>query len=140
MEPRDRIERTMTFHAPPEQVWAALTEPDQLSKWFGDDAEVELRPGGEAVFRWGEIEIRAVVDVVEPPTRFAYRWEPSHAPDGGPTTLVEFTLEEIAGGTRLRLVESGFDALGEESLRENEYGWDDELAQLREHLAARVRA
>lgn len=136
----DRIERTMTFQVSRETVWAALTEPDQISRWFGDDTELDLRPGGDAAFRWGEVEVRATVEVVEPPARFAYRWEPSHAPNGGPTTLVEFTLEEIEGGTRLTLVESGFASLAAGSRRENEYGWDDELSHLREHLASRVGA
>jgi uncharacterized protein YndB with AHSA1/START domain len=140
MEASDRIERTMTFHVPRELVWDAITQPESISKWFGDDTELELNPGGEAVFRWGEIEVRATVDAVEPPSRFSYRWEPSHTPSGGPTTLVEFTLEEIDGGTRLTLVESGFASLGAEARQENEYGWDDELSHLREHLGALVGA
>ena len=78
MKPSDRIERTMTFHVPRELVWDAITQPESISKWFGDDTELELTPGGEAVFRWGEIEVRATVDTVEPPSRFSYRWEPSH--------------------------------------------------------------
>jgi uncharacterized protein YndB with AHSA1/START domain len=136
----DRIERTMTFQVPRELVWEALTDAEAISKWFGDDTEIDLKPGGEAVFRWGEVEVRGTVEAVEPPSRFSYRWEPSHTPTGGPTTLVEFTLEEIAGGTRLTLVESGFADLAAESRQDNEYGWDDELSHLREHLAARIGA
>lgn len=140
MHAGDRIERTMTFHVPREHVWDAITQPESISKWFGVEAEVDLTPGGEAVFRWGEIEVRATVDAVEPPSRFSYRWEPSNTPTGGPTTLVDFTLEEIEGGTRLTLVESGFANLPAESRQENEYGWDDELSHLREYLEARVNA
>jgi uncharacterized protein YndB with AHSA1/START domain len=140
MEANDRIERTMTFHVARELVWDAITQPESISRWFGDDTELELTPGGEAVFRWGEIEVRGKVETVEPPSRFSYRWEPSHTPTGGPTTLVEFMLEEIDGGTRLTLVESGFASLVPESRQENEYGWDDELSHLREFLGARVGA
>src|SRR5919108_249775 len=111
MKLTDRIERVMTFQVPRDDVWAAITEPSEISKWFGDETDLDLTPGGEAVFRWGEIEVRAIVETVEPPARFAYRWEPSHTPTGGPMTLVEFSLEEIAGGTRLTLVELGFAAL-----------------------------
>lgn len=137
---QDTIERTMTFHVQRDAVWAALTEPEQISRWFGDETEIDLRPGGEAVFRWGDVEVRATVEAVDPPKRFAYRWEPSQTPSGGPTTLVEFVLEEIDGGTRLTLVESGFAEFVAESRQENEYGWDDELSHLREHLASSVRA
>ena len=31
----DRIERTMTLDVPRDEVWAAITEPDRISKWFG---------------------------------------------------------------------------------------------------------
>lgn len=128
---QDRIERQMTFQAPRDAVWAALTEPEQIRKWFGNEAELDLRPGGEGVFRWGEVEVRVTVEEVNPPSRFSYRWEPSQTPTGGPTTLVEFELEEIQGGTRLSLVESGFESLSAESRQENEFGWDEELGDLR---------
>lgn len=131
MKLQDRIERQMTFQAPRDAVWAALTEPEQISKWFGNEAELDLLPGGEGVFRWGEVEVRVTVEEVNPPSRFSYRWEPSQTPTGGPTTLVEFELEEIPGGTRLSLVESGFESLPPESRQENEFGWDEELGDLR---------
>jgi uncharacterized protein YndB with AHSA1/START domain len=136
----DRIERTMTFQVPREDVWAAITEPDQISKWFPNEAELDLRPGGDGVFRWGDTEVRVTVETVDPPALFAYRWHPGQAQTGGPTTLVEFRLDEIPGGTRLTLAESGFAALLPESWQENEYGWDDELGHLREFLASRVSA
>lgn len=135
---QDRIERQMTFPAPRGEVWSAITEPEQISKWFGTHAELELRPGGEGAFKWGEIEVRVTVEEVSPPSRFSYRWEPSQVPSGGPTTLVEFELEEIEGGTRLLLVESGFASLPEESRRENEAGWDEELGHLQKYLLEEV--
>jgi uncharacterized protein YndB with AHSA1/START domain len=132
----DRIERQMTFEVSREEVWAAITEADQLARWFGSHAELDLRPGGQGAFRWEELGITTAITVeaVEPPERFAYRWEPGGATKGGPTTLVEFTLEEIPGGTRLTLVESGFAAFPPESRRGNEFGWDEELAELRDLL------
>ena len=77
---------------------------------------------------------------VERPARFAFRWEPGGANEGGPTTLVEFRLEEIQGGTRLTLVESGFSRFGIESRQGNEYGWDSELGELRTFLLERAAA
>jgi uncharacterized protein YndB with AHSA1/START domain len=132
----DRIERRMTFEVPRAEVWAALTEPEQLGRWFGSSAELDLRPGGEGAFHWEHLDVttRVTVEEVEPPERFSYRWEPGGASEGGPTTLVEFTLEEIPGGTRLTLVESGFAAFPSESRQGNEFGWDAELGELRELL------
>jgi uncharacterized protein YndB with AHSA1/START domain len=137
---QDRIERQMTFPAPREDVWAAITEPDQISRWFGTETELDLRPGGQGVFRWDKTEVRVTVEEVDPPSRFSYRWEPSQTPSGGPTTLVQFQLEEVEGGTRLSLVESGFANLPAESRRENEFGWDEELGNLRVYLLEQVSA
>lgn len=140
MSVQDRIERQMTFPTSRHEVWAAITEPEQISKWFGVEAELVLRPGGEGSFRWDDVEVRVTVEEVSAPSRFSYRWEPSQTPSGGPTTLVEFELEEIEGGTRLTLVESGFAALPAESRRENEFGWDEELGHLRAYVLERAVA
>jgi uncharacterized protein YndB with AHSA1/START domain len=128
----------MTLPAAREEVWAAITEPEQISKWFGTETELDLRAGGEGVFRWDDTEVRVTVEEVSPPSRFSYRWEPSQTPSGGPTTLVAFELEEIPGGTRLSLVESGFANLPAPSRQENELGWDEELGHLRAFLLDRV--
>ena len=138
----DTIERQMTFELPREAVWAALVEPEQLGRWFGTSAELDLRPGGEGTFTWDDLDVttRVTIESVEPPARFAYRWEPGGASEGGPTTLVTFELEEIPGGTRLTLVESGFSRFGPESRRGNEFGWDSELGELRVFLLEKAAA
>lgn len=138
----DTIERQMTFELPREAVWAAITEPEQLARWFGTSAELDLRPGGEGSFTWEELGVttRVMVEAVDPPTRFAYRWQPGGGNEGGPTTLVDFRLEEISGGTRLTLVESGFSEFGAESRQGNEFGWDEELGELRAFLLERAAA
>ena len=48
----DRIERTVELAHPPEKVWAALTTAEGLGAWFGDEAVIDLRPGGAARMRW----------------------------------------------------------------------------------------
>jgi uncharacterized protein YndB with AHSA1/START domain len=142
MAVQDRIERQMTFRVPRESVWAAITEPEQIARWFGTGAELDLRPGGEGTLSWEDLGVttRITVEAVDPPARFAYRWEPGGADRGGPRTLVEFVLEEIANGTRLTLIESGFDQLGADSRQGNEYGWDAELGDLRAYLLEKAAA
>lgn len=138
----DTIERQMTFELPREVVWAAITEPEQIGRWFGTSAELDLRPGGEGSFYWEHLDVTTsvTVEAVEPPARFAYRWEPGGRSEGGPTTLVEFRLEEIPGGTRLTLIESGFSQFGPESRQGNELGWDAELGELRVFLLEKAAA
>jgi uncharacterized protein YndB with AHSA1/START domain len=133
----DAIEREMLLAHPIERVWAALTTAEGLSRWFGSVAEIDLRPGGRAFFRWDDLDDESVatVVVVDPPHRFAFTWDIQGLPQGGaPQTLVEFTLEPVAEGTRLRLVESGFAQAADEVARSahmtNSQGWDAELADL----------
>ena len=48
----ERIEREVLIEAPLEVVWAVVTDPEHVGGWFGDSAEIDLRPGGEAVLTW----------------------------------------------------------------------------------------
>ena len=48
----DRIERTVEIAHPPAKVWAALTTAEGLSAWFGNQAQIDLRPGGSAGMKW----------------------------------------------------------------------------------------
>lgn len=138
----DAIEREVILPVPPARVWAALTRADQLGAWFGTQASIDLRPGGEVVFTWDGSTgphgtTRGVIETVEPPTCLAFRWQPS--PDTTQTTRVEFTLAPHPEGTRLRLVESGFAslpaALGRGSYEDNTTGWARELGELAQYLA-----
>lgn len=127
----DRIERDLLIRAPIERVWTVLTDPAYVARWFGDKAEIDLRPGGAAVFGWsGHGDGHAVVERVEPPRELAFRWarEAGVPVDAGDSTLVELSLSVVDGGTRLRLVESGF--TDDAHRKENSGGWDEELAEL----------
>jgi uncharacterized protein YndB with AHSA1/START domain len=136
----DAIERELTLQAPIERVWRAITDPAEVSKWFGVEAEIDLTPGGDVAFGWSQGRFRARVEAVEPPRRFAYRWclDSDTPVDEGPTTLVEFTLRPEGEGTRLRLVESGFASLPEDGrarhLADNTKGWEEELGELRTYV------
>jgi uncharacterized protein YndB with AHSA1/START domain len=138
VEVPDSIEREVILPVPPVRVWVALTQYDQLSAWFGAQATVDLRPGGEIVFtRDGSTGPRGVVELVDPPHRFVFRWQSNHG--GVPMTRVEFTLDPHPEGTHLRVVESGFASLPTELRREsherNTRGWEHELGELAQYLA-----
>jgi uncharacterized protein YndB with AHSA1/START domain len=137
----DSIEREVILPAPPARVWTALTQADQLGAWFGTQASIDLRQGGEVVFTWDGSTgprgtSRGVIETVEPTHRFAFRWQAN--PGDVLMTRVEFTLEPHVEGTRLFVVESGFGSLPPE-LRTHEHhleGWQRELGDLAEYLAA----
>jgi uncharacterized protein YndB with AHSA1/START domain len=139
----DRIERTVELAHPPERVWAALTTAEGLAAWFGNEAAIDLRPGGTARMRWTEEGFTAQMRVerVEEQRVFGFTWGIYGLPEDDPRrTYVEFTLEPAGAGTRLTVVESGFAQLPEDAYRKaydgNTEGWAKELGELAAYLDA----
>jgi uncharacterized protein YndB with AHSA1/START domain len=127
----DEIRRDVTIDVGREQVWAALTEPDHLKRWFPTkDARVDLRVGGEMYLEWDDMSTTGTFDEIDPPNRLVYRWHP--AGDDHPSTTVEFTLTDAAdgGGTLLTVVERGFAQLPAQNRANNVEGWTSELQEL----------
>lgn len=135
------IERSLTLRASPERVWAALTQPAELSQWLGQGADVRLEVGYDGWIEWdghGRYPLR-VVEVIAP-RRFAWRWmnQPAEIIDPSRATLVEWDLEPIpSGGTRIRLRESGFTS--PDGRTGNAMGWLSELGDLLEYVAEQPR-
>jgi uncharacterized protein YndB with AHSA1/START domain len=93
------VEREIVVPESPDEVWEALTEPERLEEWFASEVELDARPGGEGVFRWGDGDERAaVVRELEEAERLVLDWD-----DGG-SVVVE--LEPVIEGTRVRVVET----------------------------------
>ena len=138
----DRIERTVQVAHPPQKVWAALTTAEGLGAWFGEEAAIDLRPGGAARMRWSSgATVQMRVERVEEPTVFGFTWQIYGLPEDDPRrTYVEFTLEPAGTGTRLTVVESGFAQLPEDAHRQaydgNTEGWAKELGELAAYLDA----
>jgi uncharacterized protein YndB with AHSA1/START domain len=136
----DRIERTIRLARPPRDVWPALTTADGLSAWFGEQATIDLRPGGAASMTFaGGMVVEMWVERVEEPNVFAYTWRLPDLPDTDPRrTYVEFTLEPDGAGTVLRVTETGFAQLPIDTRAEtydsHSEGWSRELAELAANL------
>jgi len=98
------LEKELFIKATPERVFRALTEKEDLERWFVQKADVDLRPGGTIRFEWGPgaVETGRIV-VLDPPHRFSYTWE---ALEPSPTTIT-FELVAENDGTRLRLSHTG---------------------------------
>ena len=111
------IEREILVEAPAEVVWATITEPEQVAQWFADRVELDARPGGHGTLVFEHMANTAplVVETVDPPHRFTFRWgyPDGEAPVPGNSVLVEFTLTaEGDERTRLRVAETGLDTIG----------------------------
>ena len=144
----DRIEKRLEVKAARSRVWRALADAREFGAWFGVDLDRPFAPGATVRGRltipgYQHVMLEILVETVEPEGYFAYRWHP-YAVDPAvdysaePTTLVEFRLEESAGGTLITITESGFDRLPAtrraEAFRMNEAGWTSQSRKLAAHV------
>jgi uncharacterized protein YndB with AHSA1/START domain len=145
----DRIEKRVELKAPVARVWRALTDYREFGAWFGVKFEGPFVPGqsadGQITYPgWEHLRLQIVVQKMEPEKRFSFTWHP-YAVDPKADysqetpTLVEFTLEKTAGGTLLRVTESGFDripaARRAEAFRMNDSGWAEQMTSIAKHVA-----
>jgi uncharacterized protein YndB with AHSA1/START domain len=140
------IDREVLIEAPAEVVWRTITEPDQITRWFADRVDLVVEPGAHGYMGFGEQGGPVVVEVVDPPNRFSFRWNNAGGgePVAGSSMLVEFTLTpEGHERTRLRVVESGHDSLDWPDAEKERYaddhqgGWGTFLDRLATLLGKR---
>jgi uncharacterized protein YndB with AHSA1/START domain len=148
-ETTDRIEKHFEVSAKRSRVWRALSDSAEFGTWFGMKLDRPFAPGAAVLGRltipgYEHITLEIQVETVEPEGYFSYRWHPypmNPAIDytAEPTTLVEFRLEETAGGTAITITESGFDRLPAsrraEAFRKNEAGWAGQSRKLASHVS-----
>ena len=142
-----QIEREVVIDAPVEVVWRTITEPDQIKQWFADRVELDLKPGGHGLLVFGDQDDPLVIEAVEPPTRFSFRWNhpAGEKPAAGNSMLVEFTLVGEGARTRLRVVETGHELRAwpvsdmERLADEHRGGWAMFMDRLARLLAERPR-
>jgi uncharacterized protein YndB with AHSA1/START domain len=144
----DRIEKQIVLQAPPARVWRALTDPTEFGAWFGVRLQGKFAPKARVKGKithpgYEQVPFEIDIERMEPEKVFSYRWHP-YAIDpkvdysSEPTTLVEFRLEEVKEGTRLTVVESGFDKIPAgrraEAFRMNDGGWTAQMKNIERHV------
>jgi uncharacterized protein YndB with AHSA1/START domain len=150
MEDTDRIVKQIVLRAPRARVWRALTRAEEFGTWFRARLDAEFRPGavvtGNITYPGYEhLKFEVTVERMDPEELFSFRWHPFAVDpnvdySSEPPTLVEFRLEEAEGGTRLTVVESGFDRLPPErraeAFRMNRDGWAEQMENIARHVAS----
>lgn len=140
-----KIERSVFIRAPRASVWRAIANVAEFAAWFNVKAVGEFAPGAKLRMRclhpgYDHIEFDVAIESMEPERRLAWRWHPgSEQPAAGePPTLVEFLLADEDGGTRVTVVESGFDRISlarrAKAFEENTQGWIEQMSALRKYL------
>lgn len=144
----DRIEKDTILKAPRSRVWHALTDAREFGQWFKVELDGSFDAGKPTKGRitskgFEHLQFEMQIERIEPEHLFSYRWHP-YAVDpkrdyaSEPTTLVEFRLDDVPGGTRLRVTESGFDRIPHdrraEAFRMNDGGWRAQVENIRRHV------
>lgn len=144
----DRIEKTTVIRASRSEVWRAITTAEDFGAWFGAKVTGAFVPGAQisgpiTTPGYEHLTLTMQIERVEPERVFAYRWHPYAIEPGvdyskEPTTLVEFRLDDAEEGTRLTIVESGFDQLPaarrDLAFRMNEGGWAAQIKNIDRYL------
>ena len=147
--PSDRIEKRIELKVPVARVWRALTDYREFGEWFRVNLDGPFVPGqiARGNITWPGYEHvvwEAVVQAMEPERLFSFTWHPYSVDpkldySQEASTLVEFRLEPIAGGTLLLLTESGFDKIPsdrrDEAFRRNDGGWTQQMKNIETHVA-----
>jgi uncharacterized protein YndB with AHSA1/START domain len=142
------IEQSVEIAAPIEAVWKALTDADELVRWFPLEARVNPGPGGSIWMSWkNEYQWETPIEIWDPPRRLRLSYGLSSQPTPGGTletdpsfghlqVAIDYHLEARGGGTFLRLVHSGFGPGSEwdEEFDATNRGWIFELGSLRHYL------
>ncbi|WP_300392285.1 SRPBCC domain-containing protein [Henriciella sp.] len=132
------IEKTIHLKSPIEKVWAFLTTPDKLARWFHetdqplDKAGVDFiwlrhdTDAGDRKLMWGRV-LEA-----DAPNRLVHTF--THQWIDGMETTVTWELTAIGDGTRLKLTHEGLDQRENpiEELGSHDKGWDAHLYRLRD--------
>ena len=140
LEP-DRCSRhSVGIHASPAEVYRALTDPGELSRWFVSEASVDLRPGGSYRWVFGEGTGRAGSDALVASGEFVTLVPQEHLllstkVEETETTL-EFRLESWRDGTILTVSHAGFpgEETWDDAFRTVDQGWQSEVQVLKLYL------
>ena len=146
----DRIVKETVLRAPLSRVWKAVSDAKEFGEWFQVDMTGQTFRPGEPVHAkmtypgYEGMAFEMVVTQIEPERLFSFRWhpygiDPNYDYSTEPMTLIEFELEEVQGGTKLTVTESGFDniplARRAEAFRMNEQGWGMQLKNIEAYVA-----
>jgi uncharacterized protein YndB with AHSA1/START domain len=140
----DTIVQEVSIKAPAARIFAALTNPDELLKWWAAEGkfratnvECDLRPGGRWSMRVASdhsgdascTSVHGEFRSIDPPRILIFTWIRDE--QNLPETLVCWNLEETEGVTTVRVTHSG---LTSEGLRTRNSGWPLILELLKNYL------
>ncbi|MGA8737853.1 MAG: SRPBCC domain-containing protein [Nitrososphaeraceae archaeon] len=141
------IRKSIIIDATPEVVFKAITETNELTKWFPDHVILEPNVGGKVRFSFYKEQNKMDRDyIVEgsiiefiPNKKISYTWQYKDMPEFS-ETIVSWKLEELERNkTRVELVHSGFTGKEQEkvSSKGHDEGWTHFMNELSKYCLQR---
>lgn len=141
-----KLEMKRTYAVSPQRLFAAWTEPDQITQWFGCNgtqclsAKIDREVGGDFRIdtisdKHGKICMCGEIRTFEPHSKLAFTfvWSGNEEVESMPPTLVTLNFKEVKGGTELEIVHSEIPC--EEMGDSFKHGWAESLEKLQSHIA-----
>lgn len=135
------IRKSIVINAPLGVVFKAISDPEELTQWFPDQAILEPKVGGKVKFSFDKEKspdhtcaTEGIVKEYIPNKKLSYSWKQKDVPDF-PETIVTWELEEIdVNKTKVKLFHSGFTGREErKSFKEHDQGWSYFLGRLEKY-------
>ncbi|MEX2394026.1 MAG: SRPBCC domain-containing protein [Actinomycetota bacterium] len=99
----ENVTKETFIDAPPDDVWDAITDPDELSEWFGAAVDGEIAEGELVRFAWPDgAGRRAVIERIDEGRQLTFRWLGS---DDDPASRVDITVEPVDEGSVISITE-----------------------------------
>jgi uncharacterized protein YndB with AHSA1/START domain len=130
--PPGTVQVSVFIPAPLDMLWSAITQRDEVRKWFGD-LSADLRPGGAARLDFGDGDFFEIADAaLDPPRVLQYRWRFLGT---GPSNAIKWLNVAEDGGVRVTVTdhEPNRTAATVDELTE---GWTDFLRRLQVYGAS----
>jgi uncharacterized protein YndB with AHSA1/START domain len=136
------IKKNIVIDATPEVVFKAITDPNELTQWFPDQAILEPKVGGKIKFSFFKTDSEyrqmdyfpegTITEIIQN-KKISYTWQEPNIP-GFPNTVVTWELEKMDNNkTRLKLLHTGFKP--DETAKKHNEGWSHFLGQLSKYCS-----
>jgi len=122
-----------TLAASPERVFRALTQPEEIARWWAEQATVKPEVGSVGTFRFRPPASDLQFEVTELVQNKHVHWVSRQGPPQWAGTSVIWQLEPIHNGTRLLFTHDGF-AKKDEAYEQTRGNWDYFLGSLKSYL------
>jgi uncharacterized protein YndB with AHSA1/START domain len=136
------IKKNIVIDATPEVVFKAITDPNELTQWFPDQAILEPKVGGKIKFSFFKTDSEyrqmdyfpegTITEIIQN-KKISYTWQEPNIP-GFPNTVVTWELEKMDNNkTRLKLLHTGFKP--DETAKKHNEGWSHFLGLLSKYCS-----